>query len=95
MSQLDPQLNKVTLARLWEEITNNSGMASIPLSDVHSYFTNKFGKDKSSKSGSVVERAVAKIIERSGGGLKGLQRLVKFSILLFPLFLFLLLFLSY
>eukprot|EP00604_Paraphysomonas_vestita_P002308 CAMPEP_0174818508 /NCGR_PEP_ID=MMETSP1107-20130205/1201_1 /TAXON_ID=36770 /ORGANISM="Paraphysomonas vestita, Strain GFlagA" /LENGTH=327 /DNA_ID=CAMNT_0016030435 /DNA_START=313 /DNA_END=1296 /DNA_ORIENTATION=+ len=74
MSQLDPQLNKGVLGNLWEEITNNSGAVNLSLSELHAYFTNKFGKDKSSKSNGVVERAVARIIERSGGGLKGLQK---------------------
>lgn len=74
MSQLDPQLSKAVLLKLWEEVTNDPSSSSISLSDLHSYFTNKFGKDKSSKSIGVVERAVARIIERSGGGLKGLQK---------------------
>jgi hypothetical protein len=44
------------------------------MNTLHRYFAEKFGKDKTSKSNSTVERAVAKIIERSGGGFKGLQR---------------------
>jgi hypothetical protein len=62
------------LAKLWEEVAHNSASASLQLSDIHNYFSSRYGKDKSARPGGVVERAVAKIIERSGGGLKGLQR---------------------
>jgi hypothetical protein len=74
LAQLDPQLSKGVLSSLWGEVAQNSASSSLQLSDIHSYFANRYGKDKSTKSGGVVERAIAKIIERSGSGLKGLQR---------------------
>jgi Ca2+-binding EF-hand superfamily protein len=74
MAQLDPQLSKGVLVKLWEEVTQSSSSTSMPLADIHNYLSNRYGKDKSTKSGGVVERAIAKIVERSGGGLKGLQR---------------------
>jgi hypothetical protein len=80
MAQMDPQLNKGVLMKLWEEVAQSASSTSVPLVDIHDSLSNKYGKDKSTKSGGVVERAIAKIIERSGGGLKGLQRLVGSSL---------------
>ena len=74
LSQLVGQSSRHLLAALWTEVTGREDAQSIDMNSLHQYFTAKFGKDKSSKAGSVVDRAVAKIIERSGGGLKGLQR---------------------
>ncbi len=85
MSQLDPQLGNKVILKLWDEITRNE---SLPLSDLHTYFSDRYGKDKSSKSGGIVERAIAKIIERSGGGIKGLQRSLPHSLIDWFIFVF-------
>ena len=71
---LNPSINKQMAAAIWKVI-DPSNVGSVELEALHSLLANKFGKDKSSqKSSSVVDRAIAKIIERTGGGLKGLQR---------------------
>mmetsp|Transcript_9325 Transcript_9325/g.14050 ORF Transcript_9325/g.14050 Transcript_9325/m.14050 type:complete len:1135 (+) Transcript_9325:93-3497(+) len=78
ISQIAPETDKRTLAHIWESVAESCAgkktAPSIGINDLHKYFCNKYGKDKSSKSHSVVDRAIAKIIERSGGGFKGLQR---------------------
>ena len=61
-------------AAIWSVI-DPSNIGSVDLEKLHSLLASKFGKDKSSqKSNSVVDRAIAKIIERTGGGFKGLQK---------------------
>ena len=81
LAQLNPDLSKPELNTVWnsvaQECGGNSATASISLDDMHQYFERKFGKDKSSKGTSVIDRVKAKVIERcGGGGLKGLQRCV-------------------
>jgi len=75
MGTLDPTLDKKTLALLWKAIdVRNVGV--IELTDLHSMLAARFGKDKSSKSSSVLEIVKAKILERCGssGGIKGLAK---------------------
>ena len=79
LAQLNPNLSKPELAAIWTSLAQdcggNASTAIISLDDFHQYFGKKFGKDKSSKSSNVIDRVIAKIMERcGGGGLKGLQR---------------------
>lgn len=79
LAQLNPNLSKPELAAIWTSLTQdcggNASTSLISLDDFHQYFGTKFGKDKSSKSTNVIDRVIAKIMERcGGGGLKGLQR---------------------
>ena len=75
MSALDQTLDKKTLASLWKAVDqNNAGV--IELTYLYELLSSRFGKDKSSKSSSLLETVKAKILERSGsiGGIKGLSR---------------------
>ena len=77
LSTLAPALSKETLNYIWKALDpKNIGMISI--TELHELLASKFGKDKTTAkaSGGVIERAIAKILERSGqtGGSKGLQR---------------------
>jgi hypothetical protein len=81
MSTLAPKLSKKELADVWSELDARR-LGFVELGALHAYLSERFGKDKSSsKSVSVVERVIAKIIERSGpGGMKGLQRSAFFAL---------------
>lgn len=79
LAQLNGNLSKPELAAVWTSVMQdcggNASTASITLDDFHKYFGRKFGKDKSSRPNSVIDRVISKIMERcGGGGLKGLQR---------------------
>jgi hypothetical protein len=79
LAQLNGNLSKPELATIWTSVAQdcggNASTSIITLSDFHQYFGKKFGKDKSSKSSNVIDRVIANIMERcGGGGLKGLQR---------------------
>jgi hypothetical protein len=81
LSQLNTSLSKPELADIWTSVAKDCGGSAstsiITLDDFHQYFGTKFGKDKTSKSTNVIDRVIAKIMERcGGGGLKGLQRYV-------------------
>jgi hypothetical protein len=82
IAQLDPALSKRDMSDMWAEVIACSGGSqsadSVLLSSLHEQLGARFGKDKSSKPNSVVDRAISKILERSGGNLKGLQRLIFF-----------------
>lgn len=79
LAQINIQLGKAELGAVWTSVATdcggNASTSSITLADFHQYFGRKFGKDKSSKSNNVIDKVIAKIMERcGGGGLKGLQR---------------------
>ena len=75
ISVLDKNLSRAQIDLMWKIIDPKSENL-IEFEKIYEILSNKFGKDKSSsKSGSVMERVVAKILERcGGGGIKGLQR---------------------
>ena len=77
MVALDKTLTREQIALMWEEICPG-GETVIELEKMYDIISRKFGKDKgSSKSGSVLDKVIAKILERcGGGGLKGLQRTI-------------------
>ena len=79
LSTLDPSLSKGQVAALWKLI-DPSDLKYVELQDLHRYLSERFGKDKSTTraGSSVVDRAVAKILERAGGqgGIKGLSRIL-------------------
>ena len=73
---LAPALGRTELALVWKAI-DPKDMGSIEVQAIHDALSTRFGKDKSSGKGQgVIERVIAKILERAGanGGLKGLQR---------------------
>jgi hypothetical protein len=72
---LDPTITRNESSLLWQEVDpKNSGY--VDLSVLHSYLSDRYGRDKSSaKPSSVLERVINRIKERGGGGgIKGLQR---------------------
>jgi hypothetical protein len=77
ISVLDKSISRAQIDALWA-ILDPNGTNIVPLEEIYGIVSGKFGKDKSSmKSGSVMEKVIAKIVERcggSGGGIKGLQR---------------------
>jgi len=75
LSVVDPTLKKKDLKTLWTYVdADNSGV--ITLSGLHQMLEGKFGKHKKSRPATVVDRVIARVLERCGsaGGLKGLQR---------------------
>ncbi len=76
VSTLDSSLSRANLLSIWKNVdVTNAGV--VELSTIHSILATKYGKDSgSSKNNGVIERVVAKILERCAGqgGIKGLQR---------------------
>ena len=77
MVALDKSLTREQISLMWEEMCPG-GETIIELEKMYEIISGKFGKDRnSSKSGSVLDKVIAKILERcGGGGLKGLQRTI-------------------
>ncbi len=74
--QLNKKLSKNDCTQAWNILDPNR-IGSVGLNDAHDILCIRFGKDKSSQKQqtSVIDKAVAKIIQRSGGGsFKGLQK---------------------
>ena len=81
LATLDSSLSRGQLQTIWESIgTGSAGF--VELAALHNFLGGKFGKDKSgAKGGSVIDRVVAKIISRAGGGsggpgIKGLMKVL-------------------
>ena len=73
---LAPALGRTELALVWKAIDPKDA-GSIEVQAIHDALSTRFGKDKTSGKGQgVIERVIAKILERAGanGGLKSLQR---------------------
>ena len=75
--QLNKSLSKNDCMLAWN-ILDPKRIGSIELNELHAILCTRFGKDKSSlkQQVSIIDKAVAKIIERSGGGFKGLQKVL-------------------
>ena len=72
---LDPRLPRQLVAAMWGLI-DPSNTGSVVLAALHEFLGTKFGKDKSFKPVSVVDRVLSKIRERTGttAGMAGLRR---------------------
>ncbi len=75
MAILDPKLDKLTVNNIWKAMDPKS-MGFVNLADIHDMLSSRFGKDKTSKPSSVLDKVKAKILERSSGtgGIKGLTK---------------------
>jgi Ca2+-binding EF-hand superfamily protein len=73
---LDSSLSRANLLSIWKNVdATNAGV--VELGTIHNILATKYGKDSgSTKNNGVIERVVAKILERCAGqgGIKGLQR---------------------
>lgn len=78
MQVLNKGINKNEANLAWL-ILDPQRRGFVELSEIHQVLCSRFGKDKASQKEqtSIFEKAVAKIVERSGGGFKGLQRCLK------------------
>ena len=76
LSALDKSLTKEQLVGIYDFV-DSSGSGTVELPRLLSLLSDRYGKDRSVKvSGSVLDRVIARIRERSGGsgGIKGLAR---------------------
>jgi hypothetical protein len=76
ISTLDSSLSRTQIQQMWRSLDPNN-VGSIELTALYEILSSKFGKDKkSSGSGGVIERVIAKILERCSaqGGIKALGR---------------------
>jgi hypothetical protein len=76
ISTLDSSLSRTQIQQMWRSL-DPTNVGSIELTALYEILSSKFGKDKkSSGSGGVIERVIAKILERCSaqGGIKALGR---------------------
>jgi len=76
VTALDKSITRPQIESMWA-VVDSKGENFIPLETIYEIISSKFGKDKNSaKFGSVMDKVIAKIMERCGGsgGIKGLQR---------------------
>ena len=76
IATLDSSLSRAQIQQMWRSLDPNN-VGSIELTALYEILSSKFGKDKkSSGTGGVIERVIAKILERCGaqGGIKALGR---------------------
>eukprot|EP01041_Mallomonas_annulata_P005047 gene5047-10112_t len=78
ISVLNPSLSHRELLAVWNVIdTKKKGFVDV--TQFHSFLVTRFGRDKSAKAITIVEKVIARILEKAGndGGLGTLQRIFK------------------
>ncbi len=72
---MNAKVSKNDSALVWQ-ILDPKRTGYMELDEIHKILCTRYGKDKTSlkENTSIFNKAVNKIIERSGGGFKGLQR---------------------
>ena len=75
LSTIYPQLSKQALSAMWALVDPNAA-GSVEVAALHDFLGTRFGKDKSFKPASIVDRVLVKIRERAGttAGIAGLKR---------------------